>query len=386
MIRNRKLKNFLINCIFPAFSVVNKIVPKEHKSILIYCANDDLNDNSEALYKYLIENRYFQEYKIFCSLNNYRSYTSPALGKVKFISAYAGVWRYMKSGYVFYSMGKLPIKPTEKQMVINLWHGIPCKSIGKLSHLNNGKEFYFSYICASSEFYRPIMAKAFGCPEENVCICGEPKTDRLYAVQKIESKNKIVLWTPTFRQSEYLGYNDSQSSSLLPLIDDTDWEELNEVAKSINIKIIVKLHGAQNINSFTEKLYSNLEIYSDNAFHRYGYNLYDFLAQSDALLTDYSSVYLEYLLMNRPIGFTLNDIDDYKDTRGFVFENPLNYMPGEKIYNKSDLFQYLEDIAECRDPYADERVRVCNLVHQYKDGRSCERILSIAGIKKEVTV
>ena len=382
MIRNRKLKKVLVNCVFPAFSFANKIVPKDDKSILIYCANDNLSDNSEALYKYLIENNYFQKYKIICSLKNYRNYTSPALYRVKFISASAGMWRYMRSNYVFYSMGKLPIKPTEKQMVVNLWHGIPCKSIGKLSHLNNGEEFFFSYVCASSEFYRPIMAKAFGCPEENVCICGEPKTDRLYEVQKLESENKLVLWAPTFRQSEYLGYNDSQSSSLLPLIDDTDWEELNEVAKSKNIKIVVKLHGAQNVNSFTEELYSNLEIYSDNSFHRYGYNLYDFMAQSDALLTDYSSVYLEYLLMNRPIGFTLEDIDEYKDTRGFVFENPLDYMPGEKLYSKEDLYQFLNDIATAKDTYKDDRERVCNIVHQYQDGRSCERILKIAGIEK----
>ena len=267
-------------------------------------------------------------------------------------------------------------------MVVNLWHGIPCKSIGKLSNLNNGKEFFFSYVCASSEFYRPIMAKAFGCPEENVCICGEPKTDRLYDVQKLESKNKLVLWTPTFRQSEYLGYNDSQSSSLLPLIDDTNWEELNEVAKGKEIKIVVKLHGAQNLNGFTEKLYSNLEIYSDSFFRKRRYNLYDFMAQSDALLADYSSVYLEYLLLNRPIGFTLEDIDEYKDTRGFVFENPLDYMPGEKLYSKADLYQFLNDLATAKDTYKDDRKRVCNLVHQYKDGRSCERILRIAGIKK----
>ena len=93
MIKNRKLKIFLINCVFPVFSFVNKIVPKDDKSILIYCANDNLNDNSEALYKYLIENRYFQKYEIFCSLNNYRNYTSTAPDRVKFISASAGVWR-----------------------------------------------------------------------------------------------------------------------------------------------------------------------------------------------------------------------------------------------------------------------------------------------------
>lgn len=382
MIRNRKLKAFLVDCVFPMFSVLNKVVPKDDKSILIYCANDELNDNSEVLYNYLIENKYIQKYKIFCSLNNFRDYNSPELGRVKFISAVSGIWRYMRSGHVFYSMGKIPIKPAKKQMVINMWHGIPCKAIGKLSNLNNGEEFFFSYVCASSEFYRPIMAKAFGCPEENVCICGEQKTDRMFAEHKHESDLKTVLWAPTFRQSKYLGYSDSQMSSFLPLIDNGEWMELNEFAKSKNMKIIVKLHAAQNLNGFSEKLYPNLEIYSDSAFRSRGYNLYDFMAKSDALLADYSSVYLEYLLLNRPIGFTLEDIDEYKDTRGFVFENPLDYMPGEKLYSKYDLYRYLDEISAGKDSYKDERERVCDIVHQYKDGKSCERVLKIAGIEK----
>lgn len=382
MIKNRKLKIFLINCVFPIFSLVNKIVPKDDKSILIYCANDELNDNSEVLYNYLIVNRYFEKYKIFCSLKNYRNYTSLSKKRVKFISSLSGLWRYMRSGYVFYSMGKLPIKPTKKQMVINMWHGIPLKRIGKLANFNNGEEFFFTFVCAPSEFYKPIMAKAFGCPEENVCICDELKIDRMYNVRKHENKIKLVLWAPTFRQSNYLGYSDSKLSSFLPLINDTDWAELNKFAENINIKIIVKLHAVQTLNGFTEKLYSNLEIYSDYSFRKHGYNLYEFMAQADALLADYSSVYLEYLLLNRPIGFTLNDIDDYKETRGFVFENPLDYMPGEKLYCKSDLLHFLEDIAEEKDIYSNERQRVCNIVHQYKDGKNCERLLKIAGIEK----
>ena len=106
------------------------------------------------------------------------------------------------------------------------------------------------------------------------------------------------------------------------------------------------------------------------------------MAQSDALIADYSSVYLHYLLLNRPIGFALSDIKEYGDTRGFVFENPLDYIPGKKLYSKEDLLKFLDDIACGKDRYAEERERVCNLVHQYQDGKNCERLLKIAGIIK----
>ena len=380
MIRNKKIKKFLIDTVFPVFTIMNKLIPKNDKSILIYCANDELNDNSKALYEYLIEKKYYKKYKIYCSLKNYKNYESPCLKRVIFISPISGIWQYMLSKYMFYSMGKIPIKPTKKQMVINMWHGIPFKTIGKLSNINNGYEFFFTYVCASSELYRPIMAKAFGCDDSNVCICGEPKTDRLFQAKKIENKYKLIVWTPTFRQSQYLGYDDSKMASFLPFIENNSWYSLNQLLKEKNIKLIAKLHPVQNLNGFKEKIYSNFEIYSDSMFRMHKYNLYELLSQSNALITDYSSVYLEYLLLNRPIGFALGDIEEYQNKRGFVFDKPLEYMPGMKMYNKDDLFAFFDKIAFEIDEYRCERERVNNLVNYYKDGNNCERILRISGI------
>lgn len=85
MIRDVKLKKFLVNWIFPVFTQINKIVPKDDSVILIYCANDELNDNSRALYDYLIENRYHEKHRVFCSLKNYKVHILPQSGCVKFI-------------------------------------------------------------------------------------------------------------------------------------------------------------------------------------------------------------------------------------------------------------------------------------------------------------
>lgn len=383
MIRNVKLKKFIVDKIFPFFTLVNKIVPKNCFNIMLYCANDELKDNSAALYNFLLNNDYYKKYKIIVSgAKNQKEITQINTNNIIFVSKWLGIIWYMKSKYIFYSFGKLPIKPTGKQMVINMWHGIPMKRIGKLSNINNGNEFFFTYVCAPSELYRPIMASAFGCPEENVCICGEPKTDKLFVKKVRKNSTKLIIWAPTFRQSAYLGYSDSHMPSLLPFMENSQWSELNTYIRSKNIKLVVKLHAVQDLNGFTEKIFSNLEIYGDAAFRRRGYDLCEFMAQSDALIADYSSVYLHYLLLNRPIGFTLGDIDEYRDMRGFVFENPLDYMPGEKLYSKDNLFEFLDNVARGKDGYAEERKRVCNLVHQYQDGKNSERILKIAGISK----
>lgn len=382
MIRNVALKRFLVDNIFPVFSLVNKFTRKKENQIFLYCAaNGDLSDNSEALFDYMVANNYNRKYRIVCGVNDPSQYKDHIIQNISFVPKRQCIKEYLRSKYVFYSFGKLPIKPTKDQCVINLWHGMPIKAIGKLSNaINNGEEFFFSFVCATSKMFKPIMAKSFGCPEENVCICGEPKTDRLFEEKK-DMSEKLIVWTPTFRQSAFYGYNDSDTLQFLPLFEQGQWEELNQVLYDNHVRLIVKLHPAQDVGTFTHCDLGNLSIYSEAYFLEQGRNLYSLLAQSDALVADYSSVYLEYLMLNRPICFMLGDVEEYSQKRGFSFKNPLELMPGEHVRDKQDLYKFIRDVANGRDPHKQKRENVRDLVHQYKDNKNCKRILDIAGIE-----
>ena len=379
MIKNIRIKRFLVNNIFPIFSYINKIIPKDDRTVFFYCANDELNDNSEAVFNYLVEHRYNERYKIICGVGNPKKYRNRIMDNVSFIPKSKCILQYMKSGHVLYCMGKMPIKPTKRQIVIHMWQGVPMKKIGLLSNVSNGKEFFFTYVCAPSETWRPIMAAAFGCPEKNVCICGEPKADKLL-IPKKECKEKLVIWAPTFRQSEYLGYNDSKQENLLPLFKQCEWQELNAYLKKCNVRMIVKLHPMQDLRGLTSLKLSNFEIYGAEAFAKEKGDIFEVMAQSDALISDYSGVFLDYLVLNRPICYVLDDYEDYKNTRGFVFENPLEYMPGQKAYVKEDLFTFIDDVANGVDSYFEERKNVNVRVNKYSDGKNCERVIKIAGI------
>lgn len=379
MIKNNTIKKFLVNNIFPFFSLVNKLIKKDDNTIFFYCANDELNDNSLELFDFLVRNGYNKKYKIVCGVGDPDKYISKSSANVEFIPKSRCIGQYMKSGHVFYSMGKMPIKPTKEQCVINIWHGIPIKKIGKLLPVDSGDEFFFTYVCSPSELYRPIMAKAFGCPESSVCICGEQKQDRLFE-QKEERSEKLIVWTPTFRQSSYLGYDDTKNESFIPPFENTEWEELNSILKQQQVQMVVKLHPMQNTNGFSNIKKSNLKIMNSEYFNEQGLNLYSLLAQSDALIADYSSVYLEYLVINRPICFSLPDFDEYKGSRGFVFENPLEYMPGHFAKNKEDIYEFIRIISKGEDPYKEKRELIRDKVHYYKDGNNCHRILNISKI------
>lgn len=379
MIKNIKLKRFLVNSIFPVFSLLNHIIPKDDNTVFFYCANDELNDNTDAVFNYMIEKGYNRKYKMICGVGDPKKYRSRLTRNVSFISKKKCVFQYMRSGHVLYCMGKMPIKPTKNQTVVHMWHGVPLKKIGLLSNVSNGKEFFFTYVCAPSETWRPVMAAAFGCPEENVCICGEPKADKLF-IPKKESNEKLIVWAPTFRQSEYLGYNDSKQENLLPLIDEKEWENLNKYLSEKNVRLIVKTHPMQDLRGLTSYKLSNLEIYGADTFVKEKGDIFELMSQSDALISDYSGVFLDYLVLNRPICYVLDDYEDYKNTRGFVFEDPLEFMPGHKAYNKEDLLAFINDVAEGNDLYEKERIDVNKKVNVYCDGKNCKRVLKIAKI------
>lgn len=93
----------------------------------------------------------------------------------------------------------------------------------------------------------------------------------------------------------------------------------------------------------------------------------------DVLITDYSSVYFDYQLLDRPIGFAIDDVEEYRRNRGFVFDNILDYMPGEKIYSFDELKTFFDHLHKGQDDYSEKRKKVNDLVNHWQDAGNCER-------------
>ena len=101
----------------------------------------------------------------------------------------------------------------------------------------------------------------------------------------------------------------------------------------------------------------------------------DIMNASDALLTDFSSAAVDYLLLDRPIGFVLMDYVDYEKTRGFIIKNPLDYMPGEKLYSLQDIMRFISDVVQGKDDFREERAEMRKKMHN-ETTCYCERILN----------
>ena len=384
MLNNVRLKKVLKTVVFKPLSVVNKLIPKRDDYILLYIASMGIRHSLKPVLDYLIENGYNKKYHIICGIEDMR-FKGEDVENVTYMTKPKAMRYFLRTKHVYYSAGQIPIKPSKQQIVIHLTHGaVYYKAMGAMSPINNGDEFFFDYIITTSEYYRETLVKSYLCKPENVAICNEPVTDLFYRddTPKYDfgDAEKVLVWIPTFRQSDSLGYSNSSIDKALLVFDEKDYQALNDYLKSKHILLIVKLHPAQNIANYHLESFSNLQIYTHVKFLKKGYEIYNLMKQSDALIGDYSSASLQYLLLNKPVSFVVPDLEDYQEHRGFIYENPLEFMPGHIIRTQEEFYRFIDDMADGKDPYREQREQVRDLVHQYQDGNSCKRVVELSQI------
>lgn len=367
--------------------IINDIIPKNKKIIVLY-SNLGFRDNVKVLFDYLIKSKFNNEYKIICVSNDFYGINDIKYNNVKYVGLKRGLYYFFKAKYFFYCFGKYPIKPSEKQIVINYCHGMPIKKIGNLENGNENVDYnYFTYIISYSDFFKKIIQESFNATDGQVLIDEPPRNDLLVYPKKAmkfnENMEKQIIWMPTYRETENSKRIEGKSQGLLPLINDVDdIKELNLRLCEINCELVVKLHPLQKNNIPEGLKLSNIFFIDDAMLINSGIELYDLLGNSDGLITDYSSVSIDYLLTGKPIGYCIYDIEEYSESRGFNFSNIKDVMTGPFLLSKVDLFNFIEDIRNGNDSFFTEREELRRCFHKYTDGESIPRILNKIGLKR----
>lgn len=269
---------------------------------------------------------------------------------------------------------------SEKQRTIQLWHGVP------LEHMNLLTDIRYDYFVSTSEyvsqtsFNKVFLSEKFiscGYPRNDVFLKQEQNasdllfTDEiLYALvqEKYGSDEKIVVYMPTFRESDF-GAQSSQYNSMA-----VDFASLNEELKKINSIMIIKLHPF--VMVFYQDMIEN-NPYSNLLFHNIQGDIYPILKYTDILITDYSSVYADFLLLNRPIIFFIYDHGDCsKMAHGYLYEFD-EVSPGEKAYSQEELIACIKKINNGNDFYESEREALKREFFDHYDDQSSKRIMEL---------
>ena len=367
--------------------ILDCIIPKSTKQ-LSFVSFPDLSDNSFAMFKYIY---LYQKEKcpnivwLLNDINKIPQYKEMLIDNLNLSktscnnivfakkNSIKGLWFYFRSKYVFFTHGLYPrVKYSKKHILINLWHGMPLKAIGFLMDPSIKDVPTSSFLIATSSFFQKFMAQAFKQNLEQVIINGQPRNDLLFENTNcllkfgIQSSqyNKLFLWTPTYRQSN-IGNMLAEGNIFdgLPLISE-DYVDLNNYLIKLKSYMIVKLHPMDVLNNVDFESYTNLLFIKNSDLEKHHCQINQILGEIDVLLTDFSSIYIDFLILDRPIAFAIDDFMEYSSSRGFIFENPRKYMPGEFLNSKTQLFTFLNNCVHGQDRFQDERNKVNGLFNE----------------------
>jgi CDP-glycerol glycerophosphotransferase len=381
--------------IIKSLAFINSII-KKNKNKVCFVSHPDFSDNCMSVFDYIVSNK-ITKYEIVWLVND--SYIPKDIYelqkefriKVITLKSLRGILIYMTSKFVFYTHGALNgIECLDKQIIVNLWHGMPLKNIGYLDNKTEEDVAHFTYTIATSEEFQIVLSKVFGVDKDKVLITGLPRNDRMNKNREILKKlgineqeyNKKILWMPTFRKSSV---GDKRSDGIskegqLPLLSNEELKDFNIYLNDNKILLIVKLHPMDTLQKKDFHELSNIRIFVNDDFKNIEEQLYSIFKEIDALITDYSSVYFDFMILNKPIGFIMDDLGEYTSSRGFVFEDIYSWIPGPIIKDVSQLHNFVSQISNNIDDYKEVRERVNNKTNKYSDFNNTERLFNKLGL------
>ncbi len=264
------------------------------------------------------------------------------------------------------------IKLREGQKLIQIWHA--CGAFKKFgldapSQLTPEEEktthSQYSAVAVTSEKCRESYANAFGISKEICLPLGLPRTDNIIKsapemrerilLKHPELRNKtIYLYCPTFREE------DGKRVEYNPGI---DWKKLSNSMDDDEL-FIIRRHPLMDYRFENGKYPNILDLSNESTL--------ELTSVSKVIITDYSSVIYDAVLLDVPAVFYCPDYEKYE--RGFYLDFP-DGLPGEMITESAALLDCIRRTAD--NPPAEKILKFRNEQLSACDGKSTERVVEL---------
>jgi CDP-glycerol glycerophosphotransferase len=247
---------------------------------------------------------------------------------------------YAQAQTIFHTAGLYTSpKPAHGRTIITVWHGDGPKS-------TSGPRIRGTYTLTGVEYYSRLWAKFHGYPDENLLVTGRPRVDDLFRGEAVRQhggsdrsnelaklgldERPVIWWLPTWRQDRrgHAIRMDTGRSNLMSL----NTELLDRY------QFVVKPHPL----SAPTRWPVGWRVLDDSNFYGNGIRLYQILGQAHAILTDYSSVWTDFLNTSIPIGFVFDDLEQFNQARGFMDSEWHHQLPGPIIRSRSEFTNFVE--------------------------------------------
>jgi CDP-glycerol glycerophosphotransferase (TagB/SpsB family) len=276
-----------------------------------------------------------------------------------------GIYYCIVAYYAFYTCGPRDINEylISGTKRVQLWHGIPIKKIlyddnitythslkGRLKiilikilrQILPSKNQNWHLIISSSSNVSERLMSAFQVGLNKIFNSGYPRHQ--YLLENITKKPaNIVLYAPTHRKEGTSNFNE------LTFIDGLDLELLDLIAEKENFIFMIRLHHYHSGIDIIKKLegFKHIKISEKSE------DIYDLLPSVKCLITDYSSIYLDFLVFNRPVIHFCFDHREYlKSDRGLYEDFEVN-SAGPIFEKWADVLAY---ISKNEDTFSSKRM------------------------------
>lgn len=284
-------------------------------------------------------------------------------------------------------------------VTVQLWHGAPLKKVqadspavvgaglGRLPGVgavmrwayrrSNGR---ISLLPTSSEVFKPSLVSAFALDETRVRVLGEPRTDLLFTGSVAEriaasrallashfgdlGNRRVLLYAPTWRNGE--------PDPAIP--DDADWRRIEDLCERHDCLMVVRPHRL-GVGDYT---YTSDRVRLLPASEQM--DSMPLLWGLSALITDYSSMLVDYAVTGQPLVLLAPDLEHYRDSRGLYVDydelagGSWSHSWAEVVDRLDDLFS---DPAQLAAAQAHTR-KLAERFHVHTDGCNADRVVAAA--------
>ncbi len=357
------------------------------KNHILFESSPDMACNTYPVYQYLLSCHLNDYYQLIWMVKEPTSFNDVKVKNVRFFES--------KPKNIFKKIHRFYLVSTAKGLIFSnhrfekhrkiqfsffLSHSTPIKKTRGIYEIGDTIDM----MLCQSPYAKPVTAYEFNVDEKTMVCLGFPRNDALFqrtneAPKYLTKKSglKTVFWLPTYRQNRKSHKKDSEALIPygVPLIEtQAQMQRLNAKCAALDLLLVIKPHPYQTPTEVDTSMFDNIKFITDQVLFEQHVQLYTLLGQSSAMITDYSSIYYDYLLTKRPIGLTISDVAEYREKRGFAFENLEDILKGERIASLDDLVVFLDHVKQGNDLYLEAREKISCLFNEPNDEHASQRV------------
>ncbi len=329
-----------------------------------------------------------------------------ALGLPAYLtSSPRGLWHALRAGVYLLDcrLSDVHAMASRGALKVNLWHGVPLKKIERdieqpdheihvalrgsllrrliLKVRKPELTERYDVILATSSATAARLSGAFGVGRERIITAGYPRTDGLLAkgappfllpeeraiVDELEAHagagRRVLFYMPTFRDWG------NTADRVIPI----DWERLDRALEAHGGVLYCKLHPVDRSSVPDVSHLPRVRLLPSSV------DPYPLLRHTHALVTDYSSIFFDYLLLDRPVLFYPYDLADYQRYSRSLYDEYDTVTPGHKATDAASFERGVVRLLTAYDDesraYAADRARVRERFFEHQDDGASARLL-----------